>query len=348
MKRREFEARNGRGPQDATGTLGLACRETPPDGFPIPPAGFYADNDYAHGHGTGPYNSGPYGSGPYSGRHSRSPYGTGRHSAGRYSTTLPRTGRYSTGPYNTGPYSTSPYGTGRHSARPYDTGPYVTGAYANGGQPGITQVYRRDSGRERFPYQETTSARQAARTAEQIREAARREADRIRRLASMQAAEMREAAEIHRAAVIKAAGMRSAVMSPTRPRTRTPTILLEGAAKESTREAFGRPGVRPNGRHRARPAKRLAAVQGRPVTALRVAVAATSALVLVGVATGVIEMHRYGYSLFVFRGTGTCKTGSGSLLEAQDPGPSDAQMPTPGNVNVPPTPHSTVTVYNGR
>jgi hypothetical protein len=83
------------------------------------------------------------------------------------------------------------------------------------------------------------------------------------------------------------------------------------------------------------------------VAAIRFAAIATSALFLVAVAAGVMEIHLHGFKFFVFRATGIGETSRNGLEENQGPGQPDAPKPTPSHLRVQPSPHRTVTVHNG-
>ena len=81
--------------------------------------------------------------------------------------------------------------------------------------------------------------------------------------------------------------------------------------------------------------------------AIRFATIATSALFLVAVVAGVIEIHLHGFNFFTFRATGVGETSRNGLQEDQGPGQPDAPKPTPSHIKVQPSPRSTVTVHNG-
>jgi hypothetical protein len=61
---------------------------------------------------------------------------------------------------------------------------------------------------------------------------------------------------------------------------------------------------------------------------MRFAVIATSALFLVAVVAGVMEIHRHGFDFFIFRSAGTGETRHNGLQENQGPGQPDAPKPT--------------------
>jgi hypothetical protein len=109
----------------------------------------------------------------------------------------------------------------------------------------------------------------------------------------------------------------------------------------------GRPAARPAGKPAARPAGKPSSGQGRQGTAFRFAAIATSALFLVAVAAGAIEIHLHGFKFFVFRATGIGETSRNGLQEDQGPGQPDAPKPTPSHLKVQPSPRRTVTVRNG-
>lgn len=81
---------------------------------------------------------------------------------------------------------------------------------------------------------------------------------------------------------------------------------------------------------------------------MRFAVLATSALFMVAVVAGAVEIHLHGFRFFVFRSVGTGETGAGGLQENQGPGQPDAPKPAPSHIAVQPGQHSTVTVHSGR
>ena len=83
------------------------------------------------------------------------------------------------------------------------------------------------------------------------------------------------------------------------------------------------------------------------MAAFRFAAIATTALFLVAVAAGAIEIHLHGFQFFVFRATGVGETSRNGLQENQGPGQPDAPKPTPSHIKVRPSPHSTGTVHNG-
>jgi hypothetical protein len=118
------------------------------------------------------------------------------------------------------------------------------------------------------------------------------------------------------------------------------------AARPAAQPA-GRPAARPAGKPAARPAGKRSSGQGRQVAAIRFAAIATSALFLVAVAAGVMEIHLHGFKFFVFRATGVGETSRNGLQENQGPGQPDAPKPTPSHLRVQPSPHRTVTVHNG-
>ncbi|HEX4062619.1 MAG TPA: hypothetical protein VHY58_16505 [Streptosporangiaceae bacterium] len=225
-------------------------------------------------------------------------------------------------------------------------------------------------------YQAAMITRQVACEAEQIREAARREADKIRQQAAAQADAVRDAAEM------EAAEVRTAVMSmqtelgefaaritdtfpdlafaPIRPARRpavrpaTPPAVHPAANPPSRPKArpHAAPADRPARGPGARPAKGPASGRGRQVAAMRIAVIATSALFLVAVVAGVMEVHLHGFDFFIFRATGTGETGPNGLQENQGPGQPGAPKPSDtkaraSHIKVQPSPHSTVTVHTG-
>jgi hypothetical protein len=217
-------------------------------------------------------------------------------------------------------------------------------------------------------YQAAMITRQVAYEAAEIREAAKREADHIRQQAAAQAAGVREAAERD------AAEVRAAVMSmqnelgefaaritdtfPSLPRIRPielpavppPAIPPTRPGARPPMAPAARPAARPGPRpaKKPRPASRPASGQGRQGVAMRFAAIATSALFLVAVVAGAIEIHLHGFDFFIFRSAGTGETGPNGLKEDQGPGQPDAPKPTPSHVKVEPSPHRTVTTHKAK
>jgi hypothetical protein len=156
--------------------------------------------------------------------------------------------------------------------------------------------------------------RQASVQAATICEAAERETAMVWQQASAQAAAIREAAER------EAAQLRAAVMKLSAG----PLVSVDGdvASQEAVR-LVGKPGTRTAAKPATRPEAKPGTKHGaEPVTspvrrpqgvprqlvAVRVAAAATSALVLFAVATGATELGLHGFKFFVFRAGGTGET----------------------------------------
>jgi hypothetical protein len=227
-------------------------------------------------------------------------------------------------------------------------------------------------------YQAAMITRQVAYEATGIREAARQEADQIRQQAVAQAAAVRQAAER------EAAQVRTAVMSmqtelsdfaariedtfPNLAVARLPPaqrLAVSPAASPPARPA-AKPhavsDVRPAGKPTRQPGGRSAGPSGsgrpgsgrpgsgrrRQAAAMTFAVIATSALFLVTVALGVMEIHLHGFGFFIFRSTGTGETGPHGLPENQGPGQLDAPKPAPSHVKLPPGPRTTVPVHKSQ
>jgi hypothetical protein len=144
-----------------------------------------------------------------------------------------------------------------------------------------------------------------------ICEAAQREAETVWQQASVRAAAIREASER------EAAELRATVMklssAPGQPAT-------ELAAKQEAK-----PERKPRG-------------QPRQLVAMRVAAAATAALLLFALIAGTTEVVLHGFAFFVFRSEGTGETGrgAGGLQEDQGPGQPDAPKPTPSHIRLAP------------
>jgi hypothetical protein len=229
-------------------------------------------------------------------------------------------------------------------------------------------------------YQAAMITRQVAYEATEIREAARREAAQITEQAAAQAAAMREAAEQEaadaRTAVVAMQtelGELATRIADTFPNLAVPRIppierpaVSPAAHPSSQPQAPPRtsPAARPTGRPVARPAPtsedrpagspgtrpatRPTSGRGRQVTAMRLAAIATSALFLVAVVTGVMEIHQHGFAFFVFRSAGTGETRHSGLNEDQGPGQPDApKPPTPSHEKARPSPNQKAAVHHG-
>jgi len=227
--------------------------------------------------------------------------------------------------------------------------------------------------------QATMITQRVAYEATEIREAARREADAIMQQASLEAAAVREAAEIEAAEVHTAVASMQAeltelaerirntrphpVLPPAQPKARPNTGPQERPqTRLQERRSTTGPQQRSSGPQQRRttgprqgpdgkPAKtgKPGSGQGRQLAAMRFAVIATSALFMLAVAAGVVEIHLHGWDFFVFRSTGTGETGRGpgGLQENQGPGQPDAPKAAPSQVAVRPSPHAAVTVHSG-
>ena len=227
--------------------------------------------------------------------------------------------------------------------------------------------------------QATMITQRVAYEATEIREAARREADAIMQQASLEAAAVREAAEIEAAEVHTAVASMQAeltelaerirntrphpVLPPAQPKARPNTGPQERPqTRLQERRSTTGPQQRSSGPQQRRttgprqgpdgkPAKtgKPGSGQGRQLAAMRFAVIATSALFMLAVAAGVVEIHLHGWDFFVFRSTGTGETGRGpgGLQENQGPSQPDAPKAAPSQVAVRPSPHAAVTVHSG-
>jgi hypothetical protein len=132
---------------------------------------------------------------------------------------------------------------------------------------------------------------------------------------------------------------------PARPNPRPRTGPMERPAGRTTGPQATRTATRPAvspaaapGRTTPRQAGKATSGQGRQRAAMRLAVIATSGLLLVGVASALTEIHLHGFAFFVFRSTGTGETGPSGLQEDQGPGQPDAPKPA----------HTTVIVHQGQ
>jgi hypothetical protein len=162
--------------------------------------------------------------------------------------------------------------------------------------------------------------RQASVQAATIREAAERETEIIWQQASVQAATIREAAERETAQV------RATVMKLS---AAPELVSIDGdVASQEAARVVGKPGTRREAKPGTRPARRP---QGPPrqLVAIRVAAAATAALLLFATTAGTTELVLHGFAFFVFRSAGTGETGPSGLQEDQGPGQPDAPKPTP-------------------
>jgi len=207
-----------------------------------------------------------------------------------------------------------------------------------------------------------------------VREAAEIEADEVRMAVTSMQTELSELAERirttlpHRvlppeAPLAERPSIGPAARPPTgplaRPRTGPQDRLAEkpgarprtGPQEKVTGARGARPAGKPGkpGKPGTQAAGRATSGQGRQAAAMRFAVIATSALFMVAVVAGAVEIHLHGFRFFIFRSVGTGETGRGpgGLQESQGPGQPDAPKPTPSHVNVQPSPHSTVTVHSG-
>jgi hypothetical protein len=204
-----------------------------------------------------------------------------------------------------------------------------------------------------------------------VREAAEIEADEVRMAVTSMQTELSELAERIRntlphpvlpieAPPAERPATGPAARPPTRPQARRRTgpqdrLAEKPGARPRTgpqEKVAGALGARPTGKSGkpgTQAAGRTTSGQGRQAAAMRFAVIATSALFMVAVVAGAVEIHLHGFSFFIFRSVGTGETGRGpgGLQESQGPGQPDAPKPTPGQVNVQPSPHSSVTVHSG-
>jgi len=130
---------------------------------------------------------------------------------------------------------------------------------------------------------------------------------------------------------------RPAAQSGTKPET---SPKSRPAGQPGTRRA-GQPGTRRAAKPGTRPAAKPrtgSAPKGQPrqVVAIRVAAAATVALFLFALISGVTEVALHGFPFFVFRSTGVGETGPTGLQEDQGPGQPDAPKPAPTRIKVNP------------
>jgi hypothetical protein len=149
-------------------------------------------------------------------------------------------------------------------------------------------------------------------------------AARLRRQASVQtaticAAAQREAEMILRQASAQAAAIRDAGERDAEQLRATVTKL--SAAPGGQAAADLGPVRRAQG-----PPRQLAAV--------RVAAAATAALLLFALASATTEVALHGFSFFIFRSAGTGETRGSGLQEDQGPGQPDAPRPAPRHIHV--------------
>ncbi len=156
--------------------------------------------------------------------------------------------------------------------------------------------------------------RQASAQTATICAAAEREAEIVWQQAAVRAATVRAAAE-REAAQLRATVIRlSAGPAPVR-----------GAADPGVGPARRPPRSSPGSSPRSSP---------RQLVAVRVAAAATAALLLFAVAAGATEVVLHGFAFFVFRSAGTGETPGSGIQEDQGPG-------QPGS-------HAAVIVHNGQ
>jgi hypothetical protein len=208
--------------------------------------------------------------------------------------------------------------------------------------------------------------RQASAQAATIREAAERETEMIWQQASAQAAAIREAAE-REAAALRATVMRlsaapAELVDPDGGMAGQQAAKLAGQPGTRTAGTSAtKPEARPGARRGAEPGARRGAEQGarretepgarlgaeprtgparrpqrppRQLVAIRVAAAATAALLLFAVTAGTTEVALHGFAFFVFRAAGTGETRASGLQEDQGPGQPDALKPTPSHIKV--------------
>jgi hypothetical protein len=176
--------------------------------------------------------------------------------------------------------------------------------------------------------------RQASVQAAAVCEAAEREAEVIWRQASAQAAVIRETAE-RETAELRAAVMRLSA-APCEPAGADGDVASQQmAATRTAVKPAAKPEVKPGTRREPGPGTRpVRRPQGTPrqLVAIRVAAVATTALFLIALTGGTVEVALHGFAFFVFRSAGTGETGPNGLKEDQGPGQPDAPKPTPGHI----------------
>lgn len=150
-----------------------------------------------------------------------------------------------------------------------------------------------------------------------------------------------------------AADSTAAAVPPIARPTPEPVTMPEArpAARKPGTGPKSRPGGKPETRPAAKPeteSARKPESRPRQLAAIRVAAAATAALVLFAVIAGASEVALHGFRFFIFRSVGTGETGPNGLQEDQGPGQPDAPRPTPSHITAQPNPHSTVTVPGGQ
>ena len=315
-----------------------------------------AGNDSGYGsdpYGAGPYSNGPYGNDSYAGDpFSNSPYSHAAYGGDPYRTGSP----------GTGPYANDHYGTGadlndtRREVMVADVpGPRRDQVARSPRDASVSTAARVLAAADQqaaaitqqASYQAAVITQQVAYEAAETRDAANREADQIMQRAQVQASAVREAAELEVVEMRRAVAMMQTELTdlatritttfpnPVVPRmppagrpTASPSAQPRAAAAVSSamRQAAP-PATKPADRLSGKPGTRSAAKpagHGRQEAAMRFAVIATSALLLVAAVAGVTEIKLHGLSFFVFRSVGSGETGPGGLQEDQGPGQPDA------------------------
>jgi hypothetical protein len=149
------------------------------------------------------------------------------------------------------------------------------------------------------------------------------EAARLRRQASAQtaticAAAEREAETIWQQASARTAAIREAAEREAAELRATVIKVSSASAAESTSATITE----------AKPVRKPKAPP-RQLAAIRVAAAATAALLLFALAAGTVEIALHGFAFFVFRSAGTGETPGSGLQENQGPGQPGAPKPAP-------------------
>jgi hypothetical protein len=265
-------------------------------------------------------------------------------------------GGYSGGGYGGRGYDASGYAGDNGYAAPAPASPPASApgdGYGGGNGRAYTNVSRILSGADyqaaavtqQASYQAAMINRQVVHEAAEIREAARLEAAELIQQASLQATALREEAEIAAAEMRNAVSLVQTEFNEFAARvtgTFPNQVLSAPVTGPLTRphppagpQARPRPAPaeRTPGKHGPRPARSPAAGgQGRQVTAMKIAVAATAVLVGISVLAGAAEIKLHGFDFFVFRATGVGETGSAGLNEDQGPGQPNAPKPSPSHV----------------
>jgi hypothetical protein len=181
---------------------------------------------------------------------------------------------------------------------------------------------------------------------------AKQEAGELVRKAAEQAAATLEAAELRAAEIRAAVAKLSVELNGVAAQVTENLVGFAPPTKPFTSpvvQPVAEPAIQPVAERATKPRTGPARSKGQPrqLVAIRVAAAATAALVLFAVVSAVAEVSLHGFQFFVFRSTGTGETGPNGLPENEGPGQPDAAKPTPSHIKAQSGPHSTITVHNG-